>query len=357
MGQRRVEWVDALRAAAALGVAWFHLYTDQAPVIPLPPIFTHFALMGRWGVDLFFVISGFVLAYTLIPRTDLVGPKDVGLYFLRRSARLDPTLWVVIVLFVLAQPLLAPRPFAPGFFWDRTIASFFYFLPLGKPNYVPTGWTLAIEVQFYLIFASLMVVLNALAKRGMDRGWLALGVVSAMAVVGAPQYLGLVKAPIGFWIYPHLCTFAIGSAAALVYMQVKHARWLFAATMVLAVIGSIQHAERAPAAVISGLIFIAVILAAPVQRLLARPWLLYLGALSYCIYLLHELVGALIVDWAHRTLAAPSFLQLGAVFVGIAASVLAAAILHRLIEAPSIALSKRIGDGRRTKVSALARAV
>jgi peptidoglycan/LPS O-acetylase OafA/YrhL len=349
MQQGRVLWVDALRAFAALSVAWFHLYTEQAHLMGLPGALTHLALFGRFGVELFFAISGFVLTITLLPRQDLRGPREIGLYLVRRSVRLDPTLWVVIIAFMVAQPWLAPRVYAGGVTLQRTIASFLYFLPLpsGNGNYVNTAWTLAIEIQFYLLFAAMIAIINRLAARGLDRGLAAVAGVALMALVGAPQYLRLTDAPVGFWIYPHLVNFAVGAAAALVFLKMRGARPLFAGVTALALIGGVLIGNRALATFVCAAIFWMMVSAPRLQAWLGDRRLVYLGALSYGVYLLQGLTGALTIDALARLYPRVGGLHILDVVVAIVVTCLAAMLLHHFVEQPSIRLSKRIGPPRR----------
>ena len=91
--QPRVAAIDGLRGLAALSVAWFHLYGQNAgrrgtfggePRIR----------MGAIGVQLFFAISGLVVAYMLLNDNSIDRVRDIGRYFVRRSVRLDLTYWL-----------------------------------------------------------------------------------------------------------------------------------------------------------------------------------------------------------------------------------------------------------------------
>ena len=95
--QPRVAAIDGLRGLAALGVAWFHLYGQNAgpPLADAVPSAVSLAsVWGRFGVQLFFAISGFVVAYTLLNDKSIDRVRDIGRYFVRRSVRLDLTYWL-----------------------------------------------------------------------------------------------------------------------------------------------------------------------------------------------------------------------------------------------------------------------
>src|SRR5436305_2409824 len=94
----RFVFVDAVRGIAALAVAWHHI-TLWGPLEAhsarlLPEFALSIARNGQYGVQMFFVISGFVIAYSI--RGARVTPTYLGGFALRRSIRLDPPYWTAI---------------------------------------------------------------------------------------------------------------------------------------------------------------------------------------------------------------------------------------------------------------------
>src|SRR5438093_125008 len=105
----RFVFVDALRGVAALLVAWHHI-TLWGPLEShsnrlLPDFALTIARNGQYGVQMFFVISGFVIAYSI--RGARVTTGVLGSFALRRSLRLDPPYWTAIVC-VLALHVFGP---------------------------------------------------------------------------------------------------------------------------------------------------------------------------------------------------------------------------------------------------------
>ncbi|HRD44567.1 MAG TPA: acyltransferase family protein, partial [Ferruginibacter sp.] len=93
-GISRIKYIDAYRGIAALGVAWFHIYTclaggfaEQTRLVissgALDKALDFIAVWGRWGVRLFFVISGFVLAHSLQRNSRIGSLGSVGKYFIK----------------------------------------------------------------------------------------------------------------------------------------------------------------------------------------------------------------------------------------------------------------------------------
>src|SRR4051812_27315220 len=97
--RKRFVFIDALRGIAAIAVMLFHLDANQllqTLLTSIPVLFATVIRQGFLGVQIFFVLSGFVVAHTAA--TDDVNLRYVGRFMLRRSIRLDPTYWAAIVL-------------------------------------------------------------------------------------------------------------------------------------------------------------------------------------------------------------------------------------------------------------------
>jgi peptidoglycan/LPS O-acetylase OafA/YrhL len=236
----RVEAIDGLRGIAALSVAWFHLYGQNGgpPLAEAMPAALNVAsVWGRFGVQLFFGISGFVVAYTLLNDRSIGRARDVGTYFIRRSVRLDPTYWLALAAYVIGVPLIiklgGPADVFPSQRLDVSdiVANVLYFLPLNTLLYVPVAWSLVVEIQFYLFFALLVVALNRLEKRGWDRNgvffWLG---TLLMLVAAAPMLRSGPPAPN---LYEYLYQFLGGIFAAAAYLRVPRAPLLWGLHVVL----------------------------------------------------------------------------------------------------------------------------
>ena len=144
----RLPLPDALRGLAALSVAAFHLL-KSARHGDLPLV-----KWGWLGVPAFFVISGFVIPYSM--RNANVSWSYSWRYALRRSIRLDPPLWATIVFVLLSNAVIAAVATNPGkhLAWPGLVtilANFAYVQNLlWLPNLSVGLWTQCIEVQFYL---------------------------------------------------------------------------------------------------------------------------------------------------------------------------------------------------------------
>jgi len=155
--------VDGVRAIAVLWVVMLHMFWFQSWLFPaqVHAIFSHPATgwlaNGALGVDLFFVISGFLIGSILFGEFRNTGGIVFTRFYVRRFMRLIPV-YVVVMLLGLY--------FLDGKHFENAWANVLYlnnFLPI-KEQYMGWCWSLAIEEQFYLIFPAFIVLFMALRK-------------------------------------------------------------------------------------------------------------------------------------------------------------------------------------------------
>jgi peptidoglycan/LPS O-acetylase OafA/YrhL len=169
-GSPRIVGIDGLRALAVLGVMAFH-----ADVLV--------ARGGFFGVDLFFVISGFLITRLLLAELERSGRISLRDFYLRRARRILPAMLLAIAGAALAAAVLAPDALpllrkdamASVLFvtnWHFILQQLSYFEYIGRQPLLQHLWSLAIEEQFYLLWP---LIVFALASRGGRRllGWVA----------------------------------------------------------------------------------------------------------------------------------------------------------------------------------------
>ncbi|BAC90127.1 acyltransferase family protein [Gloeobacter violaceus] len=173
--QDKLILVQVLRGVASLAVLGYHV--DRMFFERLGQRFLGGAFACGWaGVDLFFVLSGFILAYLYLVKPD-AGP---GAFLLRRFVRIYPIYWVVMGA-VLVFFSLSPGQGAGRLSWEVITASV---LLLPQPEPVLTGsWTLSYEVGFYLLFALVIWCKPPVALPLIAAAWLA---SKGAAYVSAP---------------------------------------------------------------------------------------------------------------------------------------------------------------------------
>jgi exopolysaccharide production protein ExoZ len=296
---RTIVSIQALRALAALAVTACHF--DQVRLMlsghsldPQP-----LACLAA-GVDLFFVISGFIMVYS----SELLygKPGAAGEFFSRRLARIVPLYWITTGLAIW----LMSRPYDL-----QTVLKSLFFVPyrVGDGNIQPlhgVGWTLNFEMFFYVMFAMAIGWSRKIAVTALSIG-LALIVLTGFLV--QPSI-----APLQFWSDPIILEFVSGMLIALAYNHGSRLPGLLRIVLVPASIGVIlwageQHLPSGTRLFLWGLPA-ATIVACTVLGLRRDPprWLAapvkLLGDSSYALYLLHPLVGAVVFllwqNWLNR---------------------------------------------------------
>ena len=209
MHRAKIEAVQALRAVAALSIAILHVLHDAIDLDPS-------GMIGRWhnalpwdaGVDLFFVISGFVMVYA---STDLFGRRDgAALFMARRLIRIVPLYWAATTLFLLIT-LTARSVVTEGAGSLANILMSYAFLPSRgadgaiQPIY-SLGWTLNYEMFFYVVFAAFIWQVR---HRALILVTLTLGAAIAVHPLIPADATALV-----FWTDPIVAEFLFGMAIA-----------------------------------------------------------------------------------------------------------------------------------------------
>ena len=319
MQSKRLAIVDLLRAFAAVSVAWFH-FTNGSGVVHDGWLYRS-GQYGWMGVEMFFVISGFIIPYSLYQSR--YRGADFGRFLLKRIARLDPPYFATILLCISLSYLvtLAPgfRGEWPHYTWGQLAAHIGYansFLHLRWVNVV--FWSLGIEFQYYLLIGLAFPLLVA-RDRAIRFGFLGLLLLASILIRDESHlfhYLPLFVAGI----------LAFQSKAGLISTR--------ALLMGLA------------ATLIAGPIACVGVVTALVIRFVEIPSsrLTRLGAISYSLYLLHVPIGGKIMNLGGRFVSSAAGMAVLSV-LAMSASIAAAAIFYRSIELPSQRLSSSIGYG------------
>lgn len=343
----RVKAVDGLRGIAATLVVLYHLEEAISRTAadwlwgPVHAMVRH----GYLGVDVFFVISGFVIALS-VSRAE-PSALYLGRFIVRRSIRLDPPYWAAIALeLCLLYATLRVLPERAGAFpsGHQLLAHLFYVQELlGYGSIIPIFWTLCFEIQFYLMYVSLVVAGARLPARG--RKTVVTGVM-ALLFAGSVwvRYWSPDSVPYGFaglrWFQ-----FFIG---VLTWRAVVDRRNLPALVLAWTFLtGAILLSGASATQFLAPAVSALVMLCARYERvgavLRARP-LLWLGTISYSLYLFHSPVGWRFVSVAQLVIPAPwnTPTALAVYAAGIALCVAVAAVAWRIVEKPFLALAQRV---------------
>jgi peptidoglycan/LPS O-acetylase OafA/YrhL len=181
-GIRYIPAIDGLRAVAVIAVMLYHLGFNWIPG-------------GFLGVDLFFVISGYVITRLLLDSIQRSGGLDLRAFYVARIRRLLPPLLFMIILttiFVGAwapdtmRRFLADTPFAlfGGMNWWLVFRHTDYFEAIGRPPLLQHTWSLGVEAQFYLVWPLiLLLVLRYFGKNKIPGAALLIAAFSGIALL------------------------------------------------------------------------------------------------------------------------------------------------------------------------------
>lgn len=343
--QEKLILVQALRAFAALLVVVHHAQNETA--LLAARIGAAFVPAGwlPWpaGVDVFFVISGFIIVHAAGPLYGRPGAR--ARFAAHRIARLVPLYWLVTGLYLalgLAVPSLLSGEGGPP---DavRVIASFLFW-PVARPDgaVLPLyglGWTLNYEMAFYALFALGL----GLSRRG-AMAWLVTGLgllILAGRLVPAPPV------PLAFWSDPIVFEFALGAGLALARAEGMRlgvpTRLALAAAGLLALGAAPTEptlrllAWGLPAALLVAAAVLGRDRPEPVRTRLAASFLALaerLGDASYALYLLHPFVLRATREALLRTGLAADLGPWPSLILMVVLTLPAALIAHRFLERP-----------------------
>lgn len=273
----KIGTIEGLRGLAALAVTWFHLTNSYSW-----DLVRWSGTYGWLGVDCFFVISGFVIPYSLYGRGYTL--RQFPRFLLKRLVRLEPP-YLASVALVLVLLFLGSH--APGFkgadpVYDpvQIVAHFFYLIPFTSYGWLNVVyWTLAYEFAFYIIVGLTFVVL-----------W------------PRPIYwtLGLTAVAVGLmWLVTRdidsrIILFAVGIAAMRHYVGRDPARVFWP------VLAGCGLAMLAAGDVGTALVGVATAVVVVRVKIPSVPVLTWLGSISYSLYLIHVPVGGRVVNLGSR---------------------------------------------------------
>uniref|UniRef100_UPI0040403365 acyltransferase family protein n=1 Tax=Streptomyces sp. DG1A-41 TaxID=3125779 RepID=UPI0040403365 len=335
----RLRALDGLRLVAALMVAAYHYGGRDgevseawggSPKEQFPTLHEYFAY-GCLGVQVFFVISGFVICMSGWGR-------PLKSFFASRASRLLPAYWVAVVLVtaVFALPMVAYKAVSPS---DALVNLTMLQMPLGVDRVLGVCWTLWAEVRFYALFALCVVLPGANRRRVIMfcAGWTLAAVISANAHM---PLLDIV-------VMPEYAPFFIGGVGLyLVHLDRRDAYgWgIVAVSWLIGQHYAVQGLWHAPeaggfsyrssvgivAVVTFGFVAVAAI-ALGWLRWANWRWLTVAGALTYPFYLVHEHLGWVVIHALHRGLGLPSAATFA---LTVASMLLLAWLLNKYVEKP-----------------------
>lgn len=338
-----------------MGVVLYHAdeghHMDQimAAVPALKPWFGQ----GGLGVQVFFVLSGFVIAHSLAKHQVTLG--FFLRFLLRRSVRLDPPYWasmVVMVAFGLLSARIVPGKVADIPSLGRVLVHVLYLQDLLQvPALASVYWTLCLEIQFYLVFALLMMVVRVLRQRmSYAKAFYTVLLPAVAFALLWPARLAPFEVPglfLNQWFSFLMGVLAWGAAVGFAQDRIA----LPAAGVAFAVLAVLGLIHGGPVELVAAGISALIVLAGRLGKLSSwlnyRP-LLTLGAISYSIYLIHNPITGAAYRVGYRLTGRTLGTEVLWFFLVLLGAVMAAYLFHRAVERPALELSRRVSlSGRK----------
>ncbi|MGW6748344.1 acyltransferase family protein [Streptomyces sp. NPDC055006] len=335
----RLRALDGLRLIAALMVAAYHYggrdgEVSQAwgtsPKVQFPSLHQWFAY-GCLGVQIFFVISGFVICMS-------GWGKPLRSFFASRASRLLPSYWaaVILVTAVFALPVVAYKAVSPS---DALLNLTMLQQPLGVDRVLGVCWTLWAEVRFYALFALCVVLPGANRRRIVlfCAVWTLAAAITqasgepALKVILMPEYAPYFIGGVGLYLL-HL------DRRDMTAWGIVLVSWLIGQHYAVAALWHAPNPHffsyRGSGTIILIVTLGFVAVGAIALGLLNRAnwrWLTVAGALTYPFYLVHEHLGWVTIEVLHRRLGLPSTVTFA---LTVAAMLTLAWLLNRFVEKP-----------------------
>lgn len=313
-GIRYIPAIDGLRAIAVIAVILYHLGFNWIPG-------------GFLGVDLFFVISGYVITRLLLDSIQRSGGLDLRGFYAGRIRRLLPPLLFMLVITTIfvgvwapdsMRRLLTDAPFAlTGLMnWWLVFKKQDYFESFGRPPLLQHTWSLGVEIQYYLIWPLILLfVLKVFGKKVIPTAALAIATFSGVALFIASVRVDIASTQdishVYFGTDTHSIGLFLGSALAVSWIPQnlrmnieKRAQDFIDFIGVIGLLGLlsaflfIQEADHTAYRIafpLVGFFGSAIIMSVvhPASRfapILQHPFLVWIGERSYAIYLWHWIV-------------------------------------------------------------------
>jgi len=319
----RLQALDALRGIAAFGVVLFHYlpyYNELYGHSFTPPELLEF---GRYGVHLFFMLSGFVI-YMSLERTE-----NAEQFGLARAFRLLPALWVGIILTFLTVHLLGPDdrsvPLGSALMNFTLLHSYF-----NHAHVDGAYWSLVIEVTFYAWMAILFYTFKRWQQLRIALfSWIIISYIMVINLENMSPAFTFIKNDLLFVSFAPLFISGI-----LLYRWHKAGSLPAAEVLFLAL--SISHAVIAYPEPFNLFVLacygIFILAISGYLNFIVNRATLWLGSLSYSLYLIHQNIGYGIIDQSY----AVGLSGLTGVTLALFISFILAALIHYCVEKPAL---------------------
>ena len=344
----RFDVIHGMRGIAAMGVVLFHLSGNLQPQLQdlLPTVVSTIFSYGYLGVPIFFVISGFVISYSTASAQ--VNLRYVGNFALRRSIRLDITYWasiaMALVLLAIKNKFLDASESFPSV--EVVIMNMFYLQELmqAEPVISVVYWTLCLEVQFYLFY-----ILSAWASQKvsiLNYSWIHLATICGLGVYSIFLDSGILENKIHGLFVSYWHFFLMGVLTCSAVRGTSYSFRIFVLWLIVEIVFQVIFNVKAytVAGICSALLIFGMCRFGILNWLFTGRTLMYLGTISYPLYLVHPDIGWKVISLGKYFMGdSVSVWEAGFLLMaGITVSIVVAHIFHLLLEVPTQRIAARV---------------
>ncbi|MDQ3047939.1 MAG: acyltransferase [Bacteroidota bacterium] len=315
--------LNGLRGFAALSVCLFHFICTVNGFID-SDFFTGIFSFGHYGVQMFFVISGFIIPWSMYHNGYKL--KHYFTFAAKRFIRLEPP-YLVSLMVAIAHTyirMLSPHYNGVDITPDTTqvLLHFGYLIPFFQDQewIRQVYWTLAIEFQYYLTIALLFPLIA--------NGNFYLRFLSYLIMFSGVFFFK------GFFPF-HLPVFLFG--ICLFLYKANIIRWLELSILIIAAGLEVVFYHDVATLIFASVTFLVILFFTDYKNKVA----VFLGEISYSVYLFHGLTGLVILNYFSHSVEHP-LLKFLLVLLAILVTIVAAYLVYRFVELPSKKLSSRI---------------
>ncbi|ATX02857.1 MULTISPECIES: acyltransferase family protein [Citrobacter] len=348
---KRIESLQALRGLAAILVMLFHYrFYLRSQVENGTTIWDALFGWGIIGVDIFFIISGFIMVYTTQNYTQsLFSTKR---FLINRAIRIFPMYYVGLLITFLLSGAMSTFHYPEKVQNLLSALTFTVYKTDITPHYIDDGgmynirWTLNYEVYFYIAFSVCLLVKHRLLAL---IGFSALMICLIPAIAGFQPTTSIQGYPfhsptLGLLTNPVFLEFIIGAIVGYLYLKLKNitsstkiqaiASFISLSLFMYVIYGIYNESLRAfntESAIILGVFILFITLADPLLKKYIPHILTYLGDISFSLYLLHGAIGSAVMK-RMELFELSNYKGIVTVVIAISLSIFISHLTHKYIE-------------------------
>jgi peptidoglycan/LPS O-acetylase OafA/YrhL len=319
----KIQTLGLLRGIAVLAVCFRHFGKPVSTGVAFHHFFSWIGENGKYGVQIFFVISGFVIPYSLFKANYKL--KHYFKFLYKRALRLHPPyLAALLITLVIAYLSYKARHLANPETITSVLLSIFY---IHVPADNPVFWTLQIEAEYYIFIGLFFILLMRMPKASI---LISIPVILWLSQTQVANYISLLN----FIVF-----FLIGTVGYLIYIKEKNKMLEYIALFIL-IVFSFMFYDLIGAIASVCTILVILFYRKPIHSALEFP-----GEISYSLYLIHFVIGVKIINLLQHHIG-PNYNWV-AFLLALVICIGASWVFWKFIEKPSAELSNKVKYGKK----------